>query len=110
LTLAEIIGSAAAVVSAICAALTFWQANRWRNSDEAKAITKSIADHGERLAVLENETKELATKGDIDALRAEIGGIESTMNAKIDGVAGQIKVVAGAVGRIEDYFLRKGVG
>ncbi len=103
MTLPEILqfcSAACAVASTICAVAVARRAQRWRDTDEAQGLLKRIDDAESRLDKLEVKTNELATKADIRGLKSEI-----------DGVCKQIdqQVVPG-LNRIEDYFLKLGMG
>lgn len=85
-------------ISTACALFVAFRGQAWRNSDEAKIITQALADHGTRLTKLETQIENVATKGDIQTIRAEIKGVE-----------GQVEAVGAGVARIESYFLEKGI-
>ena len=67
-----------------------------------------LGDAEERLTTLEAHQDHLATKADIRGLKAELEGVENTVNAKIDGVAKSVQIVLVGVNRLETLFLEKG--
>lgn len=121
-----------ALAALIISGLNHLRANRWRESDEGKALVRRIdtlegapdwneTESGraivarmtfaeQKLAAGEERFKGLATKADLAKLEAEISGLERTVDAKIGGVTNAVAAVGEGVRRIESYFLEKGVG
>ncbi|CAL4866715.1 hypothetical protein MMA231_00959 [Asticcacaulis sp. MM231] len=98
------------------AGLTFLRNGKWKDGDEIKTaignvdsrlteVTDVQSQHSDRLARLETEIEHVATQGDINVLRAEIKGVESTLSAKVEGVAAQTKSVDAGVIRIEQLLM-----
>jgi hypothetical protein len=111
------------VLSAGCAVFVAWRASRWRESDEAKAITRRIdvlekmsekvagtpalVDAQDtaltkldgRVAAIEHEISELPTKADIRGL-----------DEQLKGLAREQGLTHASVNRIEDHFIKRGIG
>jgi hypothetical protein len=76
------------------------RAGQWRDSDSAKALLARVDETESRLDKLEPKVSGLATKADISSLKSEL-----------DGLCRQIdKQVVPGLNRIEDYFLKAGMG
>ena len=97
MTWGEIIASAAAAISALCAAYTVLRDNKWRDSDEAKAMdTRIKAVEGK---TLEHEVKlrDLPSKADVAAVKADVHNLERVVQGVDAGVT-----------RIEQFLMTNG--
>jgi|GEM_PF-3846171 len=84
----------------------FSRAGRWKESEAAKELTATVSRHGDRLTKLEAEIEEVATKGDINTLRAEIKGGDDQLGAKIDGVKDIMSALRSDLQTIRQWTMR----
>ncbi len=97
MTIGEIIAGASAVVSSVCAAFTVFQASRWRNSDDAKAIDERIKAVEDRTLEHGVQLKDLPSKADLASVRSDVHNLDRTV-AGIDA----------GVTRIEQFLMSNG--
>lgn len=82
----EIIASAAAAVSAACAAYIAWRDNKWRDSDEAKTMNARIKAVEDKTLEHEVKLKDLPSKADLAAVNANVHNLERTVSGIDAGV------------------------
>lgn len=99
MTLATSIALAALCVSVITglfAILTYHRAGRWKEGEDAKLLVAEVASIDKRLTTVEAEIKGLATKADLAEVRADLRGLERS-----------IEKTAAGVERIEQFMMEK---
>lgn len=84
------------ILAFLIAAANFWRAGRWRDSDDGRELDEQMTGFDKRLSAIETKVLNLATKGDVDRLTAEIRGLERETSR-----------VGGGVQRIENYLLER---
>jgi hypothetical protein len=108
----EIVIAAGSLVCAVCSvACAIWVANRdgkWRDTEEAKAIIARIDGAEDRLSRLETKMADLATKGDVNTLRAEFHGLENVIKSEVSATRGAIDDMKEGVGEIRRWIMQEG--
>ncbi|WP_194745735.1 DUF2730 family protein [Thermaurantiacus tibetensis] len=72
----QLVSMACAVVACGCAVYVAWRAGQWRRADQAiadaRAVTARVADHEQRLVLVEAKLADLPTARDIEQLRSDL--------------------------------------
>lgn len=98
--LLPIVSTLCAVVAAACAVMVARRSQRWRDTDEAQKLLGRIDDAESRLDRLEVQTRDLPTKADLAAVKAELHAVGKTID---DGVMPGIR-------RLEGYWMERATG
>lgn len=115
------------VLSASCAVFVAWRASRWRESDEAKAITgridvveKLTTKHESKLTGMPAQVDEMDTAvtkltGRVDAIEHEIQKLPTKadirgLEEEVKGLAREQGLTRAGVDRIENHFIQRGIG
>lgn len=102
MSLAEILvffSTGCALASAGCAVFVALRAQKWRDSDDAKALLERVDEVEDRLSRLETRASDLPTRADIARLEGEIDGLTKLVE----------RTVVPGLTRMEGYFLQLGV-
>ncbi len=81
-----VISCIAAIASAVSAVYVSMRDQRWRDSDDFKALTSRIAAAEKQLAAGEERFRGLATKEDLAGIRAEVHALKDSLNGVDAGV------------------------
>lgn len=81
---------------------------RWRDTDEAKAMLGRIDASESRLDKLETQLSNLATKADISRIESDLSGLEKVVKAEIGGVSRAVNDMKEGVGEIRRWLLQEG--
>jgi hypothetical protein len=102
-----------AACSLIMVILNYTRSGRWKDTEDAKEIAKSFQmirqeqdDQGDRITAVEERTREVATKSDIQSLRREVEGLEKLMAAKVEAVREQTAGMRIDLSEIKKWLMR----
>lgn len=102
MTAAEIIPIACSLVSCVCAVFVAYRGQRWRETDDARALLGRVSDLESRVQAVEIRQEDLPTQADVEKLRGEVHALATQVTATGE----QVKAAAAGINRIEGHFIQ----